>query len=210
VKAAAVLAKPDGPTGTWPIPYAGLRTSAKAAAAYPGTMIVYAAAPTKGLPSAAAKAVAAFIQYAATTGQTPGDSNGQLPEGYLPMTASNGLAALSSYAQVAATAIADQNGTVPSNVPASSASDSGGSGGGGSGTGTGSQPSPATVSPSAAPSASGKSIAAPVTAPVSLGYTTGQDSGLVRLVLPAVLVLALLGVVLAPATSMLARRRAER
>ena len=213
LKAAAVLAKPDGPTGTWPIPYATLRLNAKGAAAYPGTMIVYGAASTKGLPPADAKAIAALIQYAATTGQTPGDSNGQLPDGYLPMTSANGLSALSTYAQVAAKAIAAQTGVVPTNVPASSTTTSSGPGSsGGTGGGTGSQPAPTSPSGSASssPLASGKPVAAPVTAPVSLGTTTGQDSGLARFVLPAVLVLALLGAVLAPATSMLARRRAAR
>ncbi len=212
LKAAAVLAKADATTGTWPVPYSTLRTSAAATAAYPGTMIVYTSVPTQGVPTAEAKALAAFIQYAATTGQAPGDNNGQLPAGYLPMTGANGLSALSTYALKAAAAISAQSGVVPSNVPnALPGNNSGGSGGNGGSAG-GNGGGGGTPTPSAAPSGSpgGNPVAAAGTTPVSLGITAGQDSGPARFVLPAVLLLALLSGLLAPVVSVLGRRGASR
>ena len=47
---AVALLKPDEQTGTWPIPYGEFDTK-QGAAAYPGTMVVYAAVPTCGLPA---------------------------------------------------------------------------------------------------------------------------------------------------------------
>lgn len=215
LKAAALLATPDGSSGTWPINYAAMRSSAKGAAAYPGTMIVYTAVPTKGLSAPTAKGLADFVRYAATTGQTAGDSNGQLPAGYLPMTAANGLSALSAYSVKAATAIAGQTGIVPANVAGVVPTNTGNGGSSGGGTGAtqgsngGTTPSTSpTPGASAAPST--KSNAAPVTSPVSLGVTSGQDSGPARFVLPAMLLLALVGALLAPLTSVLARRGADR
>ena len=50
LEATAALLQPDSSTGTWPIPYTQFEQTA-GAAAYPGTMVVYAAVPTKGLPT---------------------------------------------------------------------------------------------------------------------------------------------------------------
>jgi hypothetical protein len=50
-------------------------------------MVISAMAPTNGLSHTKAAAIAHFIDYAASTGQTPGLSTGQLPPGYLPLTA---------------------------------------------------------------------------------------------------------------------------
>jgi hypothetical protein len=76
-------------------------------------MVVYADVPTSGLDDKTAARLSSFLSYAATTGQTPGSSNGQLPAGYLPLTKANGLAALKNYTQVVAVAVATQAGTVP-------------------------------------------------------------------------------------------------
>jgi hypothetical protein len=55
-------------------------------AAYPLTMIVYAAVPTACTPPAKAKAIARFLDFAAGSGQVQGDQPGELPQGYLPLT----------------------------------------------------------------------------------------------------------------------------
>ena len=111
------LLQPDSSTGTWPIPYAGFETAA-GAAAYPGTMVVYAAVPTSGLPAGDASDYAALLTFAAGPGQTPGEGVGQLPPGYLPLTAADGLGGLAAYTLAAAADVAAQNGQVPPLVPA--------------------------------------------------------------------------------------------
>jgi hypothetical protein len=113
LKAAVSLLKGDPTTGTWPIPYGTFQTST-GSAAYPGTMVVYAAVPTSGLTAANAQDYAELLKFAATTGQTPGPGVGQLPPGYLPLTAADGLGTLSSYTLAAVTDVAKQNGQVPS------------------------------------------------------------------------------------------------
>jgi hypothetical protein len=62
---------------------------AKAAAqAYPLALPVFAAVSPKMTDSAVRASYAAFIRYASTTGQTPGQGLGQLPDGYAPIPAS--------------------------------------------------------------------------------------------------------------------------
>jgi hypothetical protein len=74
-------------------------------AVYPLTMVIYAMAPTHGLSHTKAAAIAHFIDYAASAGQTPGLSSGQLPPGYLPLTP-----ALRAQARKAAQEILNQSG----------------------------------------------------------------------------------------------------
>jgi hypothetical protein len=62
LRAATALLKPDEKTGTWPITYTTLAKSAVGTAAYPGTMVVYAAVPTSGLPATDAKDYAALLR----------------------------------------------------------------------------------------------------------------------------------------------------
>lgn len=112
LQAATALLTPDATTGTWPIPYDEFQTQA-GASAYPGTMVVYAAVPTSGLPAGDAKDYASLLQFAATTGQSPGFAPGQLPPGYLPITDANGLGAFAAYTLAAAKDVAAQNGDVP-------------------------------------------------------------------------------------------------
>ncbi len=78
--AVASLLKPDNTTGTWPIPYSTFQTSA-GASAYPGTMIVYAAVPTSGLSPTDAADYASLLEFAVSTGQTPGLGSGPAPTG---------------------------------------------------------------------------------------------------------------------------------
>ena len=124
MEAATDLLQPDSTTGTWPIPYDQFGTSA-GAAAYPGTMLVYAAVPTSGLSASDASDYAAMLTFAAGPGQTTGEGVGQLPPGYLPITSANGLGGLAAYTVAAAKDVAAQNGQVP---PLTTSS--GGSGGG--------------------------------------------------------------------------------
>jgi hypothetical protein len=112
MRSAMALTTPDETTHTWPIPYDKLRT-APGAAAYPGTMVVYAAVPTKDVDYVTARRLGKFLDYAATTGQQPGLGQGQLPPGYLPMTVANGLGALVLYTRRLADVVAAQTGTVP-------------------------------------------------------------------------------------------------
>ena len=146
--AAASLLKPDSTSGTWPIPYDQFQTAA-GASAYPGTMVVYAAVPTTGLPATDAADYASLLTFIATTGQTPGDGVGQLPPGYLPLTKADGLQALADYTVTAAADVAAQNGQVP---PV-----------------TGATPAPATSSPSPTTGTGG----APSTASPSTNGGTG-------------------------------------
>jgi hypothetical protein len=132
LEAATDLLQPDPSSGTWPITYDQFETSA-GASAYPGTLVVYAAIPTSGLPAAAATDYADLLTFAAGPGQTPGEGVGQLPPGYLPLTAADGLGGLAAYTLAAAADVAAQNGQVPPLTPAS-----GSSGGSGSSSPTGS------------------------------------------------------------------------
>jgi hypothetical protein len=72
-------------------------------AAYPLTMIIYAAVPTACTPPAKAKAIAHFLDFAAGAGQVQGDQPGQLPQGYLPLTE-----ALRAQTRAVAAAVASQ------------------------------------------------------------------------------------------------------
>lgn len=185
--AATKLLTLDPSTGTWPVSYDQLRTAAAGAAAYPGTMVVYADVPTSGLPAADAKDYASLIRYVSGAGQTPGPGNGQLPPGYLPMTKSNGLAAMAAYAVQAATAVAAQHGGTAANPnPATAA-----------GSGTTPVPTPPVAPPaSPAPSATGggsTTTAQPPAKAVSLGTTTSVSPGAAGYVLPVLLLLAVLG-----------------
>jgi hypothetical protein len=154
----------DPTTHTWPIPYAAL---AKDKNAYPGAMLVYLDVPTRGLAKTEAGEYATLLRFAATTGQTPGLTNGTLPGGYLPLTKANGLAQLVAYTQQAAVDVAAQNGGVApvknnpgqDTSPAVTGDDGSGSDGSGGGTGdtgsegTGSSGTPAAkASPGAYPS----------------------------------------------------------
>ncbi len=112
MKAAVALFHPDATNAIWEAPYKTL-ASAAGAKAYPGTMVVYAAVPTSGLPATDAQDYAKLVEFASTGGQTPGLGVGQLPPGYLPITDADGLANFVAYDAQAASAIAAQKGSVP-------------------------------------------------------------------------------------------------
>lgn len=79
VGAAVSAATPDS-SGLLDVNPAGLPSGA-----YPLVDVTYAAVRTDDDPAAIAD-YTTLIQYASTTGQTPGEAPGQLPRGYLPLT----------------------------------------------------------------------------------------------------------------------------
>jgi hypothetical protein len=201
IKAATKFLKPDKKTGTWSLPYRTLATSKTAAGAYPGTMLVYAAVPTTGLPATDAKDYASLLRFAAGPGQRPGLGVGELPPGYLPLTKANGLGSLAGYTLAAAADVAAQKGDLPSLT-----------GNPAPGTATATPTPTATTGPTAPtgtqvslPPVASKTPAAnptplvaatPSSATVSLGRTLGINlggGGIVVVVVIGLAILALLG-----------------
>ena len=183
----------------------------KAKSAYPGTMIVYTAALTNGLPKADAAKVSAFIDIATTEGQQAGFGNGELPPGYLALRKTGPTAPLFKQAQGVAKAIAAQSGTPAGGTPTGGIDD----GGGVSGSTSGSPTVPGSVSsveppsqetvPTPAPDGSGKPTKAeptktPKPKPVAMPDTGPVSSALANQLIPVLLGIAILG---ALATSLL-------
>lgn len=169
--------------------------SAKAAGdAYPLAMPVYAAAnPAKG--DAATRAdYAAFIRYAATTGQTPGVEAGQLPPGYAPIPAAWKAQAIAAAAAIQSGATLD----VPTDDPGDGSFGPAAGGGYGSDGSTGAavQPASAPTTPQAAGAAAGSLS----------GGTTAKDpdTGALSAILPGGL---LGGLAAAGAAPVIARLR---
>jgi hypothetical protein len=215
LQAAAGLLKPDTSVGSWTMPYNDFPGNSAAKGAYPGTMLMSADVPTRGLPASDAAHYGQYLAFAATTGQTPGVGVGQVPPGYLPMTAANGLAAQVAYTTAAAADVAAQNGQVPSlaggpGTPSTTGTGGSGStspnsafgsvstssaGAAGAGSGEGSTPGSGTSPGNNSASASGSSNAkSPQAQRVSLsGATVGFGPGLGGLALPLAMLIALIG-----------------
>ncbi len=211
---AASLFTADSSQDDWTFPYSLYQQdSTKAQQAYPGTMLVYADIPTKGLKAVDASDYANFLRFVATTGQTPGGGIGQLASGYLPMTSADHLGAEAAYTQSAATAVAAQKGAVPPLSPASTTSGSGsgttgsssstsGSSSGSSGTGSSSTSSKT----SSASKTSTKTVPLTHSSPAaSLGPTPGQSFGIASYALIGVAALGMAMAVLALVVGQLAR-----
>jgi hypothetical protein len=105
IKAALALAAPTSGLRPFDLTQPEIRKSKKA---YPGSMLVYTAAKTYGLPAATAADVAQFIRVSSTEGQRPGRGNGQLAAGYVPITNTGVTKALYGQAQQVAAAVAAQ------------------------------------------------------------------------------------------------------
>lgn len=132
LRAAAKMLEPNGRAGSWVLPYDQLRTASGGEGAYPGTMLVSTAIPTKGLPTKDAQRYAKFLRFAVTQGQRSGLGNGELPPGYLPLTSSDGMGSLAQYTQLAADAVEAQKGSTVSVVTLKTSTPGGGSPGGSS------------------------------------------------------------------------------
>ncbi|MFZ2056691.1 MAG: hypothetical protein WAV54_04720 [Acidimicrobiales bacterium] len=114
LQAAAALMQSNPSVGSWVFPYTDFPGNVKAEGAYPGTMLLSADVPTKGLPESDAGDYGKYLSFAATTGQAQGFGVGQLPAGYVPI---EGLSDEVDYTKVAAADVAAQNGQVPPLVP---------------------------------------------------------------------------------------------
>ena len=187
LRAAMSLAVPDDTTHTWPIPYQTLR-GARGAAAYPGTMVAYAAIPTTGLDYSVAQHLAQLLDFASNDGQIPGLTSGRLPPGYLPMTIANGLGALSDYTRRAAAAVAAQQGAVPDIVERASPPPPG------AGPAVSPTPAPSSTPAAGLPPSLSATAPAPWTPAVILpiGYTRSLGSALASWALPGVVLFGLL------------------
>ncbi len=93
--------------------------------AYPLTMPIYAATNPAQNDTATRSSYAAFITYAATTGQTPGAGVGQLPDGYAPLPAGWRAAAMAAAAKIAAGVPAGSTAGAESEQPSSSGDSAG-------------------------------------------------------------------------------------
>ena len=230
LQAAAKLLTPDTTNGVWTLPYSSISTSTADNTAYPGSMLVYAAVPTKGLPSAAlAKAYGEFLTFAAGPGQRPGTAQGDLANGYLPLTSANGLGVQAAYTLAAAGAVTQQKGYLPSltnpvppppiTTPSGSnssggqttSSNGGSSGNTGGNTNGGGSPSGSTLATSSSgkghPYASSSRSASPSSsgATVLAGKTATLGSGVGGWALPILLLVALVSGAAAAATRLFAR-----
>lgn len=179
----------------------------KSGRAYPGTMVVYTAAKLGGLlPEDAAK-VAQFIRVSTTEGQREGSGNGELPAGFLPIQKSGVTAKLFASARAVADAVEAQRD------PGGKADDATSE----------ATPAPTTTSaPTAAaprPVAGGPvgreqspaaddavvTAALPASEPVAMPATQAMASGLAGRLLPALMVVGLLGLAAATGLRLLAR-----
>jgi hypothetical protein len=200
--------------------------TAKGAAAYPGTMVIYAAVPTTGLPPTDAKDYAAVLRYVATKGQTPGLGVGDLPPGYLPLTKANGLGELAGYTWAAANAVAAQKGALPpltGNPPAGTPSPTQSStptptqtqtpnppaGSGPTPAGGGPVTVPPATTPSSSPPAPQPTVAGspPDTTIAALGRTLGIPLGGGGLAVVLILGIAIVGGIAVPTTYFAGRKR---
>lgn len=220
LKAAAALLQPDQALGSWQMPYSDFPSNPAAASAYPGTMLISLDVPSSGLPTADATKLGEYLNFAATTGQTAGNSTGQIPAGYLPLTDANGLAQELAYTRAAAADVSAQNGMVPPLVagsPGNSPKD-GGSSGGPNNSGTTSDGSlfGQSIGTSAGGANSGVSASRArgkggsqslVQSVAQIGRTLAEGAGIAGLVLPITLGLGLISGAITSSGWWLRRRR---
>jgi hypothetical protein len=175
------------PTAEQPqvVEYAPASTAARTAAgAYPLTLPIYAAANPTRLEPVLRASYAAFVKYAATDGQVPGESLGQLPAGYAPIPEAWRAQALTVAQEIAT----GQVPTAPttSTTPSTSSSS------------TSSSPAAPVVAPNPTPTGT--------LAPALSASKTPDDpdSGALAATLPVVVVVAVLAWI---ATAVVSRRR---
>ena len=136
----------------------------QSAGAYPLTMVIYALVPTSGVKPTKAAAIARFLDYVAGPGQHPGIRPGNLAPGYLPLTAKMRTETLK-----AAALVRNQKGNSLNPKPSTTPSPS---------------PTSSVATPPSSPS--------PSTTRLGQGVETvaqkGQTAGLIRYVLPVLLI----------------------
>lgn len=189
--AVALMKQPKGkPLAPYSLDQAAVR---KAGDAYPGTMVVYAAAKTCELDKALAGTVASFLKIASTEGQVEGSGNGRLPRGYLPITKSGATSALFATAQKASDAIKVQKcaAAVPAAAPVAVAG------------------APAAAGPiAAAPAAPVAGTATAPLEPTSMGTTAAPSSRVAFILLPLLVALAIAGAIGSGVARVMVARRA--
>lgn len=195
--AAAGVAKAGKTSRTFDLSQARL---AKDPSAYPGTMVVYTAAKTRGLDKAEAKKVASFIRISTTEGQVQGSGNGKLPAGYVPIRKSGATAALYAQAQKVAKLVEAQK--EPAAKPTKAAPSA--------------PAAPAAAAPAGSvevPAAPEAAPAAPVATDVASGEviaTASNSSGPAQSLLPVLVALLLLAGLGGPGTRLIAEWRRRR
>lgn len=175
-------------------------TSAAAApTAYPLTMPVYAATNPAQSDAATRASYAAFIRYAATTGQTSGTGVGELPAGYAPLPSG-----WVTQATTAADAIVNYSASL-ADSGASSGDGSAGSGGSGDSSSFGANVAGAV---DIAPTASTDPLASGTTASALLASATPKDpkTGDLASVVPLSLFAGLLSAGVVPLYTRIRRR----
>lgn len=175
---------------------------AKRPKAYPGTMIVYTVARTRGLAAKDAKHVAQFIRVATTEGQRPGSANGTLPAGYVPIVASGVTKRLYDAARHAADLIAAQR---PEQAPDTTPSTSPPSGGGG-----GSSDAPVSAPGGDVPEEQVRASGATKVTLVETAPTGAITSTSGRMLLPLLLCVGLAAAAVGPVLRGIATARARR
>jgi hypothetical protein len=142
--------------------------------AYPLTMVIYAMVPTKGVSKKKADAIARFLDYVAGPGQHRGLNVGELPPGYLPLPAK-----LRAQTLHAAQLVLAQGGNSPSKKKKKSSSPS-----------SSPSPNPSSSKNSGSSPSSSASPTSPSSSPhiVTIALKSAQTVGMVRYVLPALLI----------------------
>jgi hypothetical protein len=179
----------------------------EARTAYPGTMVVYTAARLSHLDRADAAKVSQFIKVSTTQGQVPGSGNGQLPEGFVPIRDSGVTEKLYvSAQQVGAAVAAQQVSKPPTAKPSSQPPEAQPPSVPGGPTGSSDLPgdAPSAANPSAAPAAA-PSTAPTVEAAAQMPPTRSVSSQMSRGLIPALVLIGLLGLLVAGATRFFVR-----
>lgn len=167
--------------------------------AYPLTMLTYAATTPQSLNTTDRQNYAAFLKYAASAGQTPGDAIGQLPPGYAPLPAGLQAQTLEAAATILNPVVPGTPSSTPVEPRASGGVPSGSPAVGPAGTPTNAvllTPAQASISPSA-----------PRHSAPSTSRTSEYGVGAVRWALPIGLIIGLTAGVFAPFTRRTTSRR---
>jgi hypothetical protein len=170
--------------------------------AYPGSMIVYTAARLQNLDRTDADKVAQFIRVSSTQGQRAGSGNGQLPQGFLPIRDSGVTKKLFVSAQQVAAAVAAQKAPAspmspqthaPAGPPATPSE------------GDLPRAAPTEAPPSDAPSATPSKLPPSDAAAAAMPPTQALSSRLSKGLIPALLLMGLLGLGLSAASRFFVR-----
>lgn len=195
VSAAIALTEQDKRYEPFLLDQADVKDSARA---YPGTMVIYAAARLRNLDPEEAAKVAQFIRVATTEGQQVGTGNGELPQGFVPIRDSGATKKLFVAAQEVADAVEKQTpAPEPDPEPTNEPSDNPGGNGGNPSGGGPVAPPPGGGEPSTAPTPTAPPTSTAPPEPVAMPETTALTSSMAGGLLPTLLIVGLLGIAVA-------------